>query len=134
MLAVLGSLLEVWVIPGLTGGSFMEEQNDIHKKPSPIQCGVEKEEELTTRRPDVRFCEWDSTLRSCREMLMRYVYKQPSWVFLGDTGMAKVADYISQKWPFDPYNDIVSKFLSESGVLRFATSKSGMDRTECHPG
>jgi hypothetical protein len=93
MLAVLGSLLEVWVIPGLTGGSFMEEQNDIHKKPSPIQCGVEKEEELTTRRPDVRFCEWNSTLRSCREMLMRYVYKQPSWVFLGDTGMAKVADY-----------------------------------------
>lgn len=105
MFAVFGSLLKVWVIPGLTGGPSLEQQTNVRKQPAPLNCDVAQQEESVLRNSlNGRFCEWNSTLHACREMLMAYVYKEPSWVLLGDNGMAKVADFISQKWPFDSYN------------------------------
>eukprot|EP00980_Cylindrotheca_fusiformis_P013770 scaffold3556_cov190-Cylindrotheca_fusiformis.AAC.5 len=99
MFAILGSLLKVWDIPGLTDSSLKLE---IRNQPAPLACGEDLA--FASLPNDPRFCEWNSTLQACREMLLNVVHKAPSWVFLGDTSMAKVADFISQKWPLDPYN------------------------------
>jgi hypothetical protein len=69
-------------------------------RPQPPQCI----KDTVRARPKKRYCEWNTTLKECYEMLMSALHEQPSWIFLGDNGMANLPYYISLKWPFDAFN------------------------------
>lgn len=49
--------------------------------------------------PKNRYCSWNTTLQDCYETLMPTFHKQPSWVFLGDAGMANIPYFLSVQWP-----------------------------------
>jgi hypothetical protein len=88
----------------LSDGHWEEEEDPldgIHfNRPDPLQC----DKEIFTHTPENNFCQYNSTLQECYKLLMPYLHKQPSWVFLGDSNMAKLAYYVSLRWPFDSLN------------------------------
>jgi hypothetical protein len=88
----------------VSGGNWEEEEDlldSIHfNLPEPLQC----DKEIRTHKPQKNFCQYNSTLQDCYELLMSDLHEQPSWVFLGDSSMATLAYYVSLKWPFDSLN------------------------------
>jgi hypothetical protein len=76
-----------------------EQSTLVNKRPATVQC-----KDLIRFQPKKNFCRWDVSLESCYHMLMPVLYEKPSWIFLGDEGMAKVAYYISLRWPFESLN------------------------------
>lgn len=70
-------------------------------RPEPLQCDDDKE---ILKHKSKRFCQYNSTLQDCYELLMPSLHEQPSWVFLGDSSMAKLAYYVSLRWPYDSLN------------------------------
>lgn len=102
---------QLWEIPflGITSSESLvedawdvtaEQTSDFPFRPMPLNC-VSKPIEVV---PTDKFCNWDTSLAGCYEMLEPTLNQQPSWVFLGDDGMANIPYYLSTKWPFGNVN------------------------------
>jgi hypothetical protein len=86
--------------PWSLNATDLEHDSDAPLRPDIPECI----NDFARIRPRNRYCVWNTTLRSCHEILMPALHNQPSWVFLGDSGMANLPYYISLKWPFGALN------------------------------
>lgn len=77
-----------------------ETTSDFPFRPLPLNCVSPP---IEVARTD-KFCTWDTSLESCFKMLEPTLDQQPTWVFLGDDGMANIPYYLSTKWPFGNVN------------------------------
>jgi hypothetical protein len=100
---------QFWEIPWLPmtskEGESTEDNSLGTNLPEPPNCI----KDTVTALPTNRYCVWNSKIESCYETLKPALDQQTAWVFLGDTGMASLAYYASEKWPLEPLLNVTTR-------------------------